>query len=84
MNGDRIHLTGANGQGKSILTKLVWGDLEPTIGSVSKHVAVHAAYFLQTDLSDMIEQFGSQSAIAFQRKAGERTETGRRLEAIFY
>jgi ATP-binding cassette subfamily F protein 3 len=39
MNGERIILTGANGQGKSTLAKLVLGELEPTVGSLSEHVA---------------------------------------------
>lgn len=70
MNGDRILLAGRNGQGKSTLAKLVMGELEPTAGSIAKHVGIHTAYFPQSVLSDTIEAFGSHTGVDFLRKTG--------------
>jgi len=47
MRGDRVGLIGANGSGKSTLLKLLLGQLEPDVGTVTLGTGLEIAYFDQ-------------------------------------
>ena len=50
---DRIALLGANGQGKSTLSKLLAGRLEPMGGALSRPRKLQIAYFAQHQLDEL-------------------------------
>ena len=50
---DRIAIVGPNGSGKSTILKLIVGDLEPTIGSVSRR-SLRFLYFPQNAAMDLV------------------------------
>lgn len=47
MNGERVGIVGANGAGKSVLLKLVLGELEPDAGRVWVGPSVRTGYYSQ-------------------------------------
>ncbi|MBX2856030.1 MAG: ABC-F family ATP-binding cassette domain-containing protein [Rhodobacteraceae bacterium] len=52
---DRIALLGANGQGKSTLSKLIAGRLEALGGDVQAHGKLRIGYFAQHQLDELVE-----------------------------
>lgn len=50
LRGDRVAFVGQNGQGKSTLTKIIVGDLEPTSGIVKVGQNVDLGYFAQNQV----------------------------------
>ena len=61
---DRILLFGCNGVGKSTLTKVILGEMEPCRGNISRRTG-NFIYFPQTALSDMLRRHGDATAIQF-------------------
>jgi len=51
---DRIALLGANGQGKSTLSKLIAGRLAPMTGAVNRSGKLRVGFFAQHQLDDLI------------------------------
>ncbi len=51
-NGDRIGFVGPNGAGKTTLLRMILGDEEPTVGTISMGYGVDLGYFAQ-DLGDL-------------------------------
>ncbi|HEY3298303.1 MAG TPA: ATP-binding cassette domain-containing protein, partial [Armatimonadota bacterium] len=51
-NGDRIGLVGPNGAGKTTLLRMILGEEEPTVGTISLGYGVDIGYFAQ-DLGDL-------------------------------
>ena len=75
---DKVLVQGPNGQGKSTLAKLFLGELEPTSGDLRRH-STTVAHFHQDALLELIQQFGSVSAVEFLRAKDEYlTETDAR------
>jgi ATP-binding cassette subfamily F protein 3 len=52
-NDDRIALLGANGNGKSTLTKLISGRLAPSEGRITRADRLEVAYFAQHQLDEL-------------------------------
>src|SRR5262249_12453652 len=52
-NDDRIALLGANGNGKSTLTKLIAGRLAPSAGRITRAERLKVAYFAQHQLDEL-------------------------------
>ena len=52
-NDDRIALLGANGNGKSTLTKLISGRLDPVDGRITRADRLKVAYFAQHQLDEL-------------------------------
>ena len=52
-NDDRIALLGANGNGKSTLTKLISGRLAPSDGRITRAERLKVAYFAQHQLDEL-------------------------------
>jgi len=52
-NDDRIALLGANGNGKSTLTKLIAGRLAPSAGRITRADRLKVAYFAQHQLDEL-------------------------------
>ncbi len=52
-NDDRIALLGANGNGKSTLTKLISGRLDPSEGRITRADRLKVAYFAQHQLDEL-------------------------------
>jgi ATP-binding cassette subfamily F protein 3 len=52
-NDDRIALLGANGNGKSTLTKLISGRLDPSEGRITRADRLTVAYFAQHQLDEL-------------------------------
>jgi len=68
---DRVLLSAANGSGKSTLVKLIMGELEPRVGTISRKG--QCIYFPQTALSQLLRVHGQETALAFL--GGSLTET---------
>ena len=51
---DRIALIGKNGNGKSTLVKLLYGDLKPSDGEISINSKVRVGYFAQHQIEELI------------------------------
>lgn len=51
---DRIALIGRNGNGKSTLVKLLYGELKSNKGSISKSKKVRIGYFAQHQIEDLV------------------------------
>ncbi|KII94954.1 hypothetical protein PLICRDRAFT_660687 [Plicaturopsis crispa FD-325 SS-3] len=51
--GGRCAFVGANGQGKSTLSKLILGELSPTRGSITRHPLLKIGYFSQHSVEEL-------------------------------
>eukprot|EP00164_Ancoracysta_twista_P002687 GFYU01003579.1.p1 GENE.GFYU01003579.1~~GFYU01003579.1.p1 ORF type:complete len:634 (+),score=134.46 GFYU01003579.1:198-2099(+) len=60
--GDRIALTGPNGEGKSTLLALLLGQLTPTAGTVCLSGGARVAYFPQDALEKLVAEHGDLTA----------------------
>ena len=63
-NRDRILLQGGNGQGKTTLSKLIMGQLEPTDGNICRNLPF-VAHFHQEALRELMDRYGQTNAIDF-------------------
>ena len=64
VQGSRIALVGANGQGKSTLVKLMLGELDPVSGSVQRHPQAKLGVFAQDNVERLVIGKGASSALA--------------------
>lgn len=78
ISGNRYAITGPNGSGKSTLMQILWGQMQPSSGSVKyleiadediyKSVAIAAPYM------DLIDEFTMEEMITFHFKFKEAVE----------
>ena len=51
--GEKVALVGANGEGKTTLTRLIFGQIQPQIGTVSVGERVKMGYYAQHQIDDL-------------------------------
>lgn len=71
LRDDRIGIIGENGAGKSTLLKIIHGDIEPDIGTLSRGETVRIGYFAQ----ECGEMDPNQRVIDYIRDTAENIET---------
>lgn len=63
LQGARIGLVGANGQGKSTLVKLMLGELMPKSGTSVQHPQARIGVFAQSNAEDLVKTKGHLTAL---------------------
>lgn len=63
MQGARIGLVGANGQGKSTLVRLMLGELTPNSGTCVQHPQARRGVFAQSNVEDLVQTKGNLTAL---------------------
>lgn len=71
LRDDRIGIIGENGAGKSTLLKIIYGDIEPDFGTLSRGETVRIGYFAQ----ECGEMDPNQRVIDYIRDTAENIET---------
>ncbi|KAJ3078052.1 hypothetical protein HK102_004768, partial [Quaeritorhiza haematococci] len=62
--GERIGIVGANGEGKSTLTNLIMGHLQPTLGTINHHPQARIGYFAQHHV-EHLHSLSTDSALTY-------------------
>ena len=68
MQGAKVALVGANGQGKSTLVRLMLGELSPGAGLVQRHAQCRIGVFAQDNVEALVVRRGSSSALAYMKE----------------
>ena len=68
LQGARVALVGANGQGKSTLLKLMLGELCPGAGLVTRHPQAKVGLFAQNNVEALVLGRGGSSALALLKE----------------
>ena len=63
VQGERVGLVGANGQGKSTLVKLMLGELRPKSGTAVQHPQARIGVFAQSNVEDLVQGKGQLTAL---------------------
>lgn len=63
LQGAKIGLVGANGQGKSTLVKLMLGELSPKSGTAVQHPQARVGVFAQSNVEDLVQGKGQLTAL---------------------
>ncbi len=68
MQGARVALVGANGQGKSTLVRLMLGELSPARGDVRRHPQAKVGVFAQNNVEQLVIGQGATSALVHMKE----------------
>ena len=63
LQGEKLALVGANGQGKSTLVKLMLGELRPKSGSAVQHPQARIGTFAQSNVEDLVQHKGHLTSL---------------------
>ena len=63
LQGEKLALVGANGQGKSTLVKLMLGELRPKSGSAVQHPQARIGTFAQSNVEDLVQHRGHLTSL---------------------
>ena len=63
VQGERVGLVGANGQGKSTLVKLMLGELRPKSGTALQHPQARVGVFAQSNVENLVQGKGQLTAL---------------------
>ena len=68
VQGAKVALVGANGQGKSTLVRLMLGELTPGAGLVQRHSQARIGVFAQDNVEALVVGRGGSSALAYAKE----------------
>lgn len=68
LQGARVALVGANGQGKSTLVRLILGELSPESGDVRRHPQAKIGVFAQNNVERLVIVRAGTSALAYMKE----------------
>src|SRR5690606_13453472 len=84
LRGDRVAFVGQNGQGKSTLTKIIVGELDPSEGTVILGTNVDVGYFAQNQVEFLPENDTPLSFMLSQAPPNMRTKVRSILGAFLF
>ena len=81
---DKICIIGKNGKGKTTLSKLLAGQLEPVGGSVKTHAAVLPAYYEQANTANLNDELTVEEEISQGRGSVDRSRVRKICGAMMF